>query len=240
MPPWTTFYDPELTQTARPHKWFRSPNAFPGHTSNAYEDASGKIIFDLPVSKQNVFFWWPDAQGQAPDPHTIEASMTRFTIDPTSNNLDLAEPEIINSYNSEFPRIDDRFSMKPYSHTFFLVMVPSLGTDMAFIGRLMGGGFPPYNAVTHLNIKTRELEMYCPGKTHLLQEPVFFPRSEDAGEADGYLMLLVNNYTTMSSELHIVDTRNFSKAVAIVNIPLRLRHGLHGNWVPGQELDLVQ
>jgi carotenoid cleavage dioxygenase len=49
----------------------------------------------------------------------------------------------------------------------------------------------------------------------------------------------VNNYELMTSELHLVDTRDFSKPQAIVLLPIRLRAGLHGNWVDGQELELV-
>lgn len=40
---------------------------------NAYEDESGNIVFDLPLTNTNVFFWWPDAQGNSPDPKEIAA-----------------------------------------------------------------------------------------------------------------------------------------------------------------------
>jgi len=220
-------------------KWFRAPNGFPGHTSNAYETSDGKIHFDLPVSDKNVFFWWPDAAGKAPDPHQISAYMDRFTIDPASDNLDLMPRKTLLRQDCEFPRIDDRFSMRDYSHVFFLLMDLSLGTDMGKIAPVMGGGFPPYNALAHLNIKTGKLETYLPGPTHLCQEPVFIPRSETASEGDGWVMALINNYTTMGSELHIVDTDDFSTALAVIDLPVRLRHGLHGNWVNAQELTSV-
>ena len=220
-------------------KWFRAPNAFPGHTANAYETPDGKIHFDLALSDKNVFFWWPDAEGNAPDPHQITANMTRFTIDPQSDELDLPEPEILMRQDCEFPRVDDRFSMGLYKHSFFDLMDPSLGTNFARIAPVMGGGYPPYNAFGHLDIETREVEKYFPGPTHLCQEPIFVPRSEGKAEGDGWLMGLVNNYATMSSELHIVDTRNFTKAQAVVYLPVRLRAGLHGNWVPAQDLALL-
>jgi len=37
-------------------KWLRAPNAFPGHTVNAYEDHDGNLVFDLPLTDNNVFF----------------------------------------------------------------------------------------------------------------------------------------------------------------------------------------
>lgn len=220
-------------------KWFEAPNAFPGHTANAYENTAGQIVFDLALSDKNVFFWWPDANGHAPDPHTIRADMVRFTIDPYSTNKDLVKPEILSQHDCEFARIDDRYAMQSYNHSFFDVMIPSLGTDFHAIGPVMGGGFPPYNAFGHLNLNTRDVEVYFPGKTHLVQEPVFVPRKGSSAEADGWLMGLVNNYATMNSELHIIDTRDFTKAQAVVALPIRLRAGLHGNWVAGQDLDLL-
>lgn len=203
---------------------------------NAYETDDGKILFDLPLSKKNVFFWWPEADGSAPSPESISASMLRFTIDPSSTNLELGEPETLLGEDCEFPRIDDRFLMRPHQHCFFDLMDPKLGTDFPAIAPVMGGGHAPYNSLGHFNLKTGVCEKYFPGKYHLVQEPVFIPRSQNGKEGDGYLIVLVNNYKSMSSELHIVDTEDFSKAQAIVYLPIRLRAGLHGNWVDRQDL----
>lgn len=136
----------------------------------------------------------------------------------------------------EFPRIDERVSMRPHRHSFFDMMDPKLGTDFAAIAPVLGGGHPLYNALGHLNHETGKLDVYFPGKTHMVQEPVFVPRSEDSPEGDGYTIVLVNNYATMSSELHIVDTSDFSVPRAVVTLNIRLRAGLHGNWVDGKEL----
>lgn len=195
-------------------------------------------MFDLPLSDKNVFFWWPDAEGCAPNPHEITANLTRFTIDPQSTELDLPKPETLLRDDSEFYRIDDRFSMKKHTHCFFDLMDQRLGTDFPAIAPVMGGGHAPYNALGHLKVQTGQYDKYCPGTKHLVQEPVFIPRSDSAEEGDGWLMALVNNYGLMSSELHIVDTRDFSKAQAIVYLPIRLRAGLHGNWVDKQDLGL--
>lgn len=115
-------------------------------------------------------------------------------------------------------------------------MDPTAGTNFPAILPVMGGGFPPYNCLAHYDFGTGAVEKYFPGPMHFVQEPVFLPRSESAAEGDGYLIALVNNYSTMASELHILDTKDFTKAQAVVNLPVRLRAGLHGNWVDGQEL----
>ncbi len=217
-----------------PSQWFRYRNSFPGHTSNAYEDESGRIVLDLGLSDKNVFFWWPDAQGNAPEPSSIRSQLTRFTIDPASPNLDLAAPQVLNHGNSEFYRIDDRFASQPYRHCFFDLMDPALGTNFPAIAPNLGGGYPLYNALAHLDLVTRKTDVYFPGRTHMVQEPVFIPRHGSDEEGDGYLLVLVNNYAAMSSELHLVDTRDFTKVQAVILLPVRLRHGLHGNWVDGE------
>jgi carotenoid cleavage dioxygenase-like enzyme len=220
-------------------KWFRAPNAFPGHTVNAYEDDLGNINFDLPLSEENVFFWWPDANGNAPKPEEISAKLVRFTFDPQSDNLDLPKPQIISDADCEFPRIDDRFSGLKHTHAFMGVMDPSLGTNFPAIVPVMGGGTPIYNCVGHMDYETMQMEKYFPGPTHFVQESVFIQRKgTDVAQADGWIMFLVNNYSTMSSELHMLDTRNFKEPVAIISLPIRLRGGLHGNWVDAQELAL--
>lgn len=219
-------------------KWFRAQNSFPGHTVNAFEDETGNLVFDLPLTNKNVFFWWPDAEGNAPDPGSITAQLVRFSFDPKSEDLDLPEPEVLVSDDCEFPRIDDRFAMGKHRRCFFDLMDTSAGTDFPTIAPVMGGGHALYNSLGSFEYSCKKLIKYFPGPTHMVQEPVFINRPGDAVEGDGWLIALVNNYATMASELHIVDTRDFAKAQAIIYLPVRLRAGLHGNWVDAQDIDL--
>ena len=216
-------------------KWFRAPNAFSGHTVNAYEDHDGNLVFDLPLTDNNVFFWWPDVNGNAPKPEEIAAKLVRFTFDSRSDNPDLPTPEILHRENCEFPWINEKFSGRKHEHAFMDLMDPSLGTDFPTILPRMGGGFPPYNCLAHLYYRSSKVEKYFPGRTHLVQEPVFIPRQgKGASEGDGWVIALVNDHASMSSELHIVDTREFDAPQAIIYLPIRLRAGLHGNCVDAE------
>jgi hypothetical protein len=49
-------------------------------------------------------------------------------------------------------------------------------------------------------------------------------------------MALVNNYSTKSSELHMVDTKDFTKVQAIIYLPVRLRAGLYGDLVDAEDI----
>ncbi|GAQ45922.1 lignostilbene dioxygenase [Aspergillus niger] len=183
-------------------KWLQWHNSFPGHTLNAYENEAGQIVFDLGLSRQNVFFWWPDSQGSAPEPSTIASQLTRFTINPHSTSTYLPEPEVLHTGNTH----------------------------------CLGGGYPLYNSLGHLDLKNGHSEVYFPGKTHMVQEPVFIPKAGSSAEGNGYLLALVNNYSNMNSELHLLDLSDFTRARAIIQLPVRLRQGLHGNWVNSAEM----
>ncbi|KAK4198988.1 retinal pigment epithelial membrane protein-domain-containing protein [Triangularia verruculosa] len=155
---------------------------FPGHVSNAFEDTAGNLVLDISLSDKNVFFWWPDAQGNAPEPSSIVSQLKRFVINPKSSDLNLADPEVLQEDNSEFYRIHDRFATKPYRHCFYDMLNTALGTDFPAIAHQLGGGYPLYNSLGHLDLETRNVEVYFPGRTHMVQEPVFIPRRSGGDE----------------------------------------------------------
>jgi carotenoid cleavage dioxygenase len=218
-------------------KWFEAPHGFAGHVANAYEDETGNIVLEMAYSKDNVFFWWPDKDGKGPQPGQAQCDFVRWNIDYNSNKLGLGEPERLFRGDMEFPRIDDRIAFEKHEHTFFCMMDHEAGSDMSFIAPVMGGGHPLSNGYGYYNNVTKEVNKYFAGPRKMCQEPVFIPRSTDAPEGDGYLMALLNNYEEMCSELVILDTADLAKEIALVKLPVRLRPGLHGNWVDAADLD---
>jgi carotenoid cleavage dioxygenase-like enzyme len=184
----------------------------------------------LPHYKVNAFFWWPDKNGKGPAPEQIQSNLVKFTIDPLATDLKLPAGEILAPGELEFPRIDDRYSMIRHSKTFFSTWDPQM-VDFPFVGPIMGGGYPPYNGIGCLDNKTGKVDKYFAGPRKFTQEQVFIPRSQDAQEGDGWSLFLQNNFESMASELAIVDTKDLSKVVALIKLPIRLRAGLHGNWV---------
>ena len=65
-------------------------------------------------------------------------------------------------------------------------------------------------------------------------EAAFVPRAADAGEDDGWLLSIVYDAASDSSDLVILDAQDFTAApVARVHLPQRVPFGFHGNWVPG-------
>ncbi|KAJ5185358.1 lignostilbene-alpha-beta-dioxygenase isozyme I [Penicillium cf. griseofulvum] len=93
------------------------------------------------------------------------------------------------------------------------------------------------NAYTSVDLTLGRVEHCFFGPNSLVQEPCFARRSADAPEGDGFLIGLVSRLDTMLMELVVIDTKDFSKPVAVVEIGLQLRQGLHGNWVDASEME---
>jgi len=64
-------------------------------------------------------------------------------------------------------------------------------------------------------------------------EPVFAPDPDGTAEDDGWLLNIVFDRETESSDLVIVDARDMEgEPVARVHLPRRVPFGFHGNWMP--------
>jgi carotenoid cleavage dioxygenase len=62
-------------------------------------------------------------------------------------------------------------------------------------------------------------------------EPVFVPRSTDAGEDDGWVLAYVYDKETDKSDVVIIAAQDFeSGPIATVHLPRRVPYGFHGNW----------
>ena len=64
-------------------------------------------------------------------------------------------------------------------------------------------------------------------------EPAFIPRSPDAPEGDGYIVVLAYRDDEKRSDLLVLDAQNIdAPPLATVKLPIRVPDGFHGNWVP--------
>jgi carotenoid cleavage dioxygenase len=210
-------------------RWYRGPvDHFQGHTLNAFE-AGRQLHVDMPVTSGNVFYFFPQADGHVPPIETLRSCLMRWTFD-----LDAASDEVtpvpLTSFPCEFPRCDERYTGQPYSHGFMLGFDPSLPFDGASLG---APPFQFFNQLVHLNLATGATNAWFPGDAECFQEPIFVPRSAQAPEGDGYLIALLNHLRGEDTELVILDTQDLSAGpVARVQIPVRMRMSLHGNWSP--------
>ncbi|KAH7559907.1 hypothetical protein BM1_03541 [Bipolaris maydis] len=92
------------------------------------------------------------------------------------------------------------------------------------------------NAVAMLIKSTGELKIYYPGDQCRCQEPLLIPRSDNAPEGDGYVIFAVNRLDVNLTNIAILDTNDFETPVAAIELPIRMRAQIHGNWVDAREL----
>jgi carotenoid cleavage dioxygenase len=233
-------------------RWFRSDNAFHGHVAGAYESDDGHIIMDLTVADGNVFFFFrthpplillivaPEeeegAAGSVAARNKLTSPMTRWKFNPKDKTDTRYKPHMTMPTSGEFARIDDRFVTKYYKHFFLCVVDTTKPYDFAKCGPPTGGLF---NCLGHFNWETGKQDIWFAGPTSTVQEPVFIPRSKDAEEGDGYLLGLVNRLDEMRNDLVVLDTKlGFEQGpIAVIRLPFKLRVGLHGNFVPYDEIE---
>ena len=135
---------------------------------------------------------------------------------------------------AEFPHCDDRYVGHPYKYGFMQASDMSKPYDAQRAGPIMGFFF---NTFLTMDMATGMADTWFAGDTCSTQEPVFAPKSASSPEGVGYVMGIVNRRAEHRSDLVILDAQNMAAGpVATVKLPVRLKYGIHGNWVPSMRL----
>jgi carotenoid cleavage dioxygenase-like enzyme len=218
--------------TAEDLRWFSAPNCFASHVMNAH-NVGTKVHFDTPMAEGNMFPFFPDYEGAPFEPQKAASRITRWTVDMLGNS-DEIEMERMTDLVGEFPRIDDRWAGRPYRHGFLLVQDMEKPVDLPG-GRSASGMM--MNTLARIDLETGEKDAYWIGSVSSMQEPAFIPRPGSTEEADGYLITIENRLAEMGSRLLIFDARKLAGGpVATVQLPFRIRQGLHGNWYTAEQI----
>lgn len=211
-------------------RWFQAPPAFPGHTINAYEE-DGVIVFDLYEADGNGFApVVPDKNGRPTPPGSVTTRHVRWHIDYHTGEERLTEREVLAVVNGEGPHIDSRRESKPYRHVF----VPTLDRDKLETD-VNGRPYPVmFNQLSHFDLVAGTRDDWYPGPAATFQDPVYFTKSPESAEDDGYLIATLNWPTEKRSELVILDTLDLASGpVARLRLPVRMRLGIHSTWIDG-------
>jgi carotenoid cleavage dioxygenase len=139
----------------------------------------------------------------------------RWTIDQESGKV---SEEPLDDRPTDFPRVHDR--VVGLKHRF--AYMAGLGAGPETLGAsLRKHDFESGTAVTHdLGIGFQS------------GEPVFAESPGAAGEDDGWILSFVYDAANDSSDLVIIDARNFDKEpVARIHMPTRVPFGFHGSWL---------
>lgn len=171
-----------------------------------------------------LFPFFPPVDGRMPAPDA-KADFVRWEIDLNApSGTQMADPEIILDVPSEFPRIDERFMTKRNKYLFLNVFIPDTSQGGTNI-------FHGLNGLAMHNHSTGETKWFFAGKDSLVQEPIFIPRTPDALEGDGWVIAMLERRVANRSELVVLDTKEFEKPVAFIQLPMHLKAQVHGNWI---------
>ncbi len=216
-------------------RWFKRDNCFASHVLNAWQEGS-KIHFLIPESRNNFFPFFPDVHGAPFNPAESMTYLTDWTVDLASNGDEFDAITPLTTSVAEFPRIDDRFVGRKTRYGWFLEMDLKQPVDPA----AARAGGAPFNSLLMKDLETGAEQHWWAGAANSLQEPCFVPRAKDAAEGDGWIVQVCNRLDEARSDLLLFDALDIEKGpVATINIPIRLRFGLHGNWADAGEIGLA-
>lgn len=194
-------------------------NSMAIHTAGAWEDPSdpSKISVESSLVHENAFPFFPPDNGRMPDPNA-KAEFVRWSIDATQPaGTRMSDPTTVLDCPAEFPRIDERLLAQEYNWVFLNVFIPQnslTGADNIYHG---------LNGLAMVHNKTGQTTWYYAGDESSIQEPIFIPRSEDAEEGDGWVMALIERVRENRCDVVVIDTRNFSQEIAMVQLPMHMK-----------------
>jgi len=191
--------------------WCEVDPCYVFHPANAYELPDGCVIVDV-VAHETMFAH--STQG----PDSAASAFERWTIDPARRRV---ERRVVDRAQQEFPRYDERLTTKPYRYAYTMAL-PEGRVDK-FLGAT--------RLYKHdLEAGTRQVHDF--GEGRYPGEFVFVPAHADAEEDEGWLVGLVVDLPGDTTELVILNARDFAGAPqASIHLPHRVPPGFHGNWI---------
>src|SRR5580658_1490523 len=183
-----------------------------------------------------MFPFFPDVHGAPFNGMEGMSYLTRWTVDLATETEEFHGIERLTETSAEFPRIDDRVAGLRHRHGWMLEMDPRRPVELR--GGSAGGLL--MNCLFHIDLVTGEEQHWWCGPVSSLQEACFIPRSKSAPEGDGWVVQVCNRLLEQRSDLLIFDAQQVASGpIATINIPIRMRFGLHGNWVNAADIGLA-
>jgi carotenoid cleavage dioxygenase len=190
--------------------WFEADPCYVFHFWNAFDDGDRVMIDAARYDSVPI-----PADGQ-PEFFSAVPTFVRFCLDLGSGSV---KQEPRDDLPVEFPRLDERRAGLPYRYAFAACARP--GSDEA-------GGYP---AVVRYDLASGARCVHDFGPGNVVSEPVFVPRTPDAPEGDGWLLVVVHRGAERRSDLAVLDAARLdAPPLALARLPHRVPAGFHGNW----------
>lgn len=217
--------------TAEDIRWFEGPERSIVHTANAWDDGE-RVYLDAPMADGNTWPWFEDVDGGAFAMNIF--TIRRVTLDLLGNSRTAQEEVLFDRDVTSFTRIDDRYLADQHRY----IWVQYADPDRPFHAALPDDPrLRPVNCYGRFDVVDGSTLSYFVGPDHVLQEPVFVPRSPDAAEGDGFLLGTAHNLVEMRTEIVILDAAAMTELGRII-LPFRNAYQVHGVWATAADLPL--
>ncbi|MFO1329566.1 MAG: carotenoid oxygenase family protein [Rubrivivax sp.] len=200
-------------------RWFRGEPCYVYHPMNAFDTADGTLVLD--VMKYDAPPGFPMPDGKPIPTQRSGARLVRWTFD-LRGESDRYTERVLSDLTGEFPRLDERFAIRPYRHGYIMA---------ASIAETVSGGRDSRAGIAHIDVESGKVSQWQPELGDYCGEPIFVERSAGAVEGDGWLLSLVYRGREDRSDLAVFDACDVAAGpVALVQLSHRVPAGLHGNW----------
>jgi len=178
------------------------------HPLNAYDDADGNVVIDI-ITYERMFV--DDVWGPAGDSLPV---LERWTVDLTRR---VVRRDVVDERTQEFPRVRGSLTGRFHRYGYCAGVGEAFAPGATFKHDFVAG--------------VTTVHDHGPGRGSA--EPAFVARPDGTTEDDGWLISYVYDATRDRSDVVILDARDLSApALARIELPARVPHGFHGNWVP--------
>ncbi len=207
-------------------RWFEHEGpASSFHFMNGFTEGD-RVHLDFGLADVNPFPFIQKASGIDVDPTKARSKYVRWTFDLSQPGDAISETVL--GPPGDMPRIAEKDTGRDYAVGYYQRFDPAAGRPN--ISGPVGAGF---NTVTRMSLKSGELRNLAMAPTATVQEHVHIP-SREAGH-EGYLAFAVDLHDAQGSEVWIVEAEHPENGpVARIEMPLRLRCQVHGNWVAAE------
>jgi carotenoid cleavage oxygenase len=199
--------------TAADLKWFEIEPCYVFHPMNAYERGTGDDL-ELVLDVGRFNYMWRKGSKEFDN----VALLHRWVIQVAKGTT---YEEQLDDRPAEFARVADS-----------VVGLPNRFGYMA--GTRPGGGEAVFSTeIFKYDLTTKTSQVHSYGPNRRPGEAVFVADPNGTAEDHGWLLNYVWDATTDTSDLVIVDSRDFIGApIATIHLPRRIPFGFHGSWIP--------
>lgn len=194
-------------------QWFELDPFFVFHFLNGWTTDDGKVVVEGCRAPRMPVTFGDEVLVEAAAP-----SLHRWTMDLAQGTV---TTEQLDDRPGDFPRVNAHH--EGTEHRFgYLASTSAWGDDVI-----------EFDAVTKHDRRDGTSTTHGYGVGVVAGEAVFAPDPDGSAEDDGWLLNLVTDKATNTTDLVILDARDLAaEPVARVHLPRRVPFGFHGNWMP--------